>query len=93
MGYDHPGDKGQLGLEPAAWNIRVSDPVSAFEGDSPQTSMEGEPRMNGKAYNSRNWLAFLVSVVAIAVVAVLGLPISNNQAATPEPPPGGRLSI
>jgi hypothetical protein len=30
-----------------------------------------------------------VSVVAIAVVAVLGLPISNNQAATPEPPPGG----
>jgi hypothetical protein len=45
--------------------------------------------MNGKVYNSRNWLAFLVSVVAVAMVAVLALLIWNSQAATPAPPKGG----
>jgi len=49
--------------------------------------------MNGKTYHSRNWLAFLVSVVAIAVVAVLVLLIWKSQAATPEPPAEGAFIL
>jgi hypothetical protein len=45
--------------------------------------------MNGTAYKSRNRLTFLVSVIAISLVAVLGLLIWNSQAATPEPLPAG----
>jgi hypothetical protein len=43
--------------------------------------------MNGKTDKSRNWLIFLMSVVAISLVAVLGVLIWNSQAATPEPQP------
>jgi RNase P/RNase MRP subunit p29 len=46
-------------------------------------------RMNGTQYKSKNWLIFLVSVIAISLVAVLGLLIWNSQAATPEPRPAG----
>ena len=45
--------------------------------------------MNSGGANSRNWLIFLVSVLAISLVAVLGVMIWNTQAATPEPPVGG----
>lgn len=45
--------------------------------------------MNGTTYKSKNWLIFLMSVVAISSVAVLGLLIWNSQAATPEPSPAG----
>jgi hypothetical protein len=44
--------------------------------------------MNSKTKSeSRNWLIFLVSVVAISLVAVLGILIWNSQAATPDTPP------
>jgi hypothetical protein len=43
--------------------------------------------MNGKTNKSKNWLIFLMSVVAISLVAVLGVLIWNSQAATPEPKP------
>ena len=46
--------------------------------------------MNGTRYKSsksRNWLTFLVSVIAIAMVALLAVLIWNSQAAAPEPAP------
>jgi hypothetical protein len=46
-------------------------------------------KMNGTTYKSKNWLIFLVSVIALALVGVLGLLIWNSQAATPKPPPVG----
>ena len=44
--------------------------------------------MNGNKRRRRNWLTFLVSVLAISLVAVLGVLIWNTQAATPELPVG-----
>jgi hypothetical protein len=44
-------------------------------------------KMNGTRYRSRNWLIFLVSLIAISLVAVLGVLIWNSQAAAPEPTP------
>ena len=43
--------------------------------------------MNGTQYRSRNVLIFLLSVIALSLIAVLGLLIWNTQAATPEPLP------
>ena len=43
--------------------------------------------MNGTPYKSKNWFIFLMSVIAITLVAVLGLLIWNSRAATPEPTP------
>ncbi|MGD9144508.1 MAG: PA14 domain-containing protein [Anaerolineae bacterium] len=37
-------------------------------------------------FKSRNWLTFLVSVIAISLVAVLGVLIWNSQAAAPDEP-------
>jgi RNase P/RNase MRP subunit p29 len=45
--------------------------------------------MNGNRDKSRNWLTFLVGVIAFSLIAVLGVLIWNSQAATYEPPPGG----
>jgi hypothetical protein len=42
--------------------------------------------MNGRTNKSRNWLTFLVSVIAISLAAVLGLLIWNSQAAPPDEP-------
>jgi hypothetical protein len=38
---------------------------------------------------SKDWITFLLSVIAVAIVAVLGLLIWNSQAATPERPATG----
>jgi len=40
--------------------------------------------MNGKKDKSRNWFIFLVSVMAVSLVAVLGLVLWSSQAATPD---------
>ena len=45
--------------------------------------------MNGKPYKSRNWLIFLVGVMALTLGAVLGVLIWSSQAASPEPQPAG----
>ena len=41
--------------------------------------------MNGN--KSRNWVTFVVSIIAISLFAVLGVLIWSSQAATPELPP------
>lgn len=45
--------------------------------------------MNGRPYKSRNWLIFLVGVMALTLGAVLGVLIWSSQAASPEPQPAG----
>jgi hypothetical protein len=48
---------------------------------------EASKKMNSiTKFKSRNWLTFLVSVIAISLVAVLGVLIWNSQAAAPDEP-------